>query len=726
MRATLGVLVMGAVLATAGAARGQTLVYSGAGAKASPGGGTRSVLHIGGEFFVFFDDGSQVVYATSADGASFSAPQSASGAPADFGFSVARRDAGTLGLVWGSSGAGGYQLWYREAAISGATLTFGAATLVASSATDVRGYLPTLLYSAIGTPFIAAIEYNRAYVPGSEGGCGPTARYRMVHYRFDGAMWQWQSYCNNFQTLLQPSSVALARSGANMIPSALVASSLASKVVNEATELGEPWNMVPSVSNTISGQLSAVQSLTTVTDVHYVYPDGAGTVGYARQDGTLVVLSANALDVTPVGAGSWPVIARPTDAAGCYTIAYVSGNSIRRRRFSGAIASLSTETTLFTTGAAPTNLSAELESGAPPALVWQVGSEIWFGLPADGAPPALTATPPSALADGVSLVGITGGTFRDTCGTVVPAGALVTVATTLGTIVEADADAGTAGIQVPADGAGNVSFTVRAPGAAGSAVVSAQLATGGLVATVVVPFTLVGDGGVCTSDAGCASGHCSPAFDDELVSYCTTAVCPGCWGGTPSGSCMLANVGIDPGDTCAAGASVTCQAGTCDGLGACAVAPSGTACANPVDMCTMDDACDGAGTCVPGPARVCDDLQACTTDSCDPLLGCVFTPIDCPDAGPVDAGPVDAGPVDGGMPGADAAPGPEAGLPGNDAGGSGADAGGTDWNDFGVRGGGCGCHAGGGRGAVRAQTGAALLLVLLLPLSVIRFRRRRR
>ncbi len=528
-------------------AHAQTVVYSGAGANASiGGGGARPVWQIGGTYFVFFDNGSEVVYATSVDGTSFSAPQSASGAPANQGFSVARRDASTLGLVWGSSGATGYQLWYREATISGTTLTFGAATQVAADPVETRGYLPTLLYSVIGTPFIAALEFGRGYV-GAETGCGNSQRHRMNHYRFDGTAWQWQTYCYDFQTAMTPASIAMARSGANMIPSALVETELNSKIVNEATELGEPWNITP-VAKTISGQLSAVQSATTDTDVHYVFPNGTGTIGYARQDGTLTSLSANALDPTPIGNGTFPVLSRPDSATGCYSIAHASGNGIARRRFSGSIASLAPETTLFTTTGPPTNLSAELETGGSPAMVWQVGTTIYFGLPADNPPPTLTATPTSAPADGAAQVAITGGVLRDTCGTPVAAGTLVTVATTAGTITDADADAGAAGTQVAASAGGAVSVTVQAPSAAAIALVSAHLASGGPVATTSVTF---GD-----PPAGCAA---SPA-------------------GTPC---------VPPDDMC--------TMGTCDGAGSC-LAGLPRDCDDQVE-CTIDS-CDSTLGCV--------------------------------------------------------------------------------------------------------------------------------
>jgi len=79
-------------------------------------------------------------------------------------------------------------------------------------------------------------------------------------------------------------------------------------------------------------------------------------------------------------------------------------------------------------------------------------------------------------------------------------------------------------------------------------------------------------------------------------------------------------------------------------------------------------ASSGAVVCLPCPS--CDDGDACTTDTCDPVLACTHVPsASCNDAG-LDAGPAavdagsDAGASDGG--GADAGSASDAG-PSNDA-----------------------------------------------------------
>lgn len=47
------------------------------------------------------------------------------------------------------------------------------------------------------------------------------------------------------------------------------------------------------------------------------------------------------------------------------------------------------------------------------------------------------------------------------------------------------------------------------------------------------------------------------------------------------------------------------------------------------DACNGDELCDTTShVCGAGPALVCDDSQACTTDSCDSATGCVYTLVD--------------------------------------------------------------------------------------------------
>ena len=50
-------------------------------------------------------------------------------------------------------------------------------------------------------------------------------------------------------------------------------------------------------------------------------------------------------------------------------------------------------------------------------------------------------------------------------------------------------------------------------------------------------------------------------------------------------------------------------------------------------VCTGSEICQ-AGFCIPGTPLTCDDGNVCTVDSCDSVLGCVYTPTDsCPLSG---------------------------------------------------------------------------------------------
>jgi hypothetical protein len=65
-----------------------------------------------------------------------------------------------------------------------------------------------------------------------------------------------------------------------------------------------------------------------------------------------------------------------------------------------------------------------------------------------------------------------------------------------------------------------------------------------------------------------------------------------------------------------------CVAGTC----VLEPVPQGFLC-DDGDVCTVDESCDGAGSCVGGSALDCDDGDPYTSDSCDPVSGCQYTPV---------------------------------------------------------------------------------------------------
>jgi len=114
-------------------------------------------------------------------------------------------------------------------------------------------------------------------------------------------------------------------------------------------------------------------------------------------------------------------------------------------------------------------------------------------------------------------------------------------------------------------------------------------------------------------------GTCGSAAECDDGNPCTVDTCHptlGCQHAAGNaGTVCRAAVGIcDAAETCT-GASTTCPA---DGA-----QPNGTTCSD-ANACTVADTCQG-GICVPGAPVVCDDLNSCTDDTCNPLDGqCVF------------------------------------------------------------------------------------------------------
>jgi RHS repeat-associated protein len=127
------------------------------------------------------------------------------------------------------------------------------------------------------------------------------------------------------------------------------------------------------------------------------------------------------------------------------------------------------------------------------------------------------------------------------------------------------------------------------------------------------------DGNPCTVDS-CDAGQCqhgpaatgTPCGDSNACNGAETCdgagVCVG--GPTPM---------VDDGNPC--------TADSCDPATGVAHVPvaAGTSCSDG-NACNGLETCNGAGTCQPGAALIVDDNNACTIDSCDPVLGVIHTP----------------------------------------------------------------------------------------------------
>ena len=161
------------------------------------------------------------------------------------------------------------------------------------------------------------------------------------------------------------------------------------------------------------------------------------------------------------------------------------------------------------------------------------------------------------------------------------------------------------------------------------------------------------DGDPCTTGDTCAGGGCQGVLDDcDDGNPCTTSYCDPVAGGCES--IPLAGNTCDDGNACTVG-------GSCDDTGQCVggdpiVCDDGTLCTDDScdpdlgcvyenepfgSLCESSGPCWGPGTCEdgfchPGMAVECDDGVYCTMDTCEPGVGCVYTPMDgvCDDGDP--------------------------------------------------------------------------------------------
>lgn len=107
-----------------------------------------------------------------------------------------------------------------------------------------------------------------------------------------------------------------------------------------------------------------------------------------------------------------------------------------------------------------------------------------------------------------------------------------------------------------------------------------------------------------------------------------------CWRWGPGVALRL------PDGTPCDGVSGACTANGRCSLGQCLAMPThlpaGAVCqAEDGNLCTADPRCDGAGHCVETPDdSLCDDGDACATETCDAVTGCVSTPRTCDDGNP--------------------------------------------------------------------------------------------
>ncbi len=146
------------------------------------------------------------------------------------------------------------------------------------------------------------------------------------------------------------------------------------------------------------------------------------------------------------------------------------------------------------------------------------------------------------------------------------------------------------------------------------------------------------DQNACTSGDLCGGGKCAGTgvtnCDDKNV--CTTDSCDvvnGCQHLNVDGNCDDGSLCTQNdkcgGGLCVAGAPLpcndnnSCTTDSCDPIAGCVFKPNTNPC-DDGDPCTANDACNN-GKCLGGGKTVCDDKNVCTTDVCDAVKGCTFT-----------------------------------------------------------------------------------------------------
>lgn len=147
------------------------------------------------------------------------------------------------------------------------------------------------------------------------------------------------------------------------------------------------------------------------------------------------------------------------------------------------------------------------------------------------------------------------------------------------------------------------------------------------------------DGNACTVADVCAAGICAAgtAKNCNDGNLCTSDSCDpkvGCSYLKNSLACEDGDICTEgekcSGGSCTAGQTKNCSDGnvctsdSCDPIKGCVNAPMAGVCSDG-NECTESDSCIG-GICKPGSVKVCDDGNACTSNVCDVVKGCMNDP----------------------------------------------------------------------------------------------------
>jgi Dictyostelium (slime mold) repeat len=219
----------------------------------------------------------------------------------------------------------------------------------------------------------------------------------------------------------------------------------------------------------------------------------------------------------------------------------------------------------------------------------------------------------------------TGFNMTKTCPTVVASGASFLCSVTL---ANNDIDHGVKNLvvtnQVPFPGGPTTTLDCRQPFGG-----TADCTAGSVVTTLGASTSNTASCGACipeTAPINCSAGNVS--FVDEVRATGTDDA--DCLSVPPSPFCNLpvssATTNATPVAPLVCGDNNSCTTDTCDPATGCVFTP--LTCGDN-NACTTDS-CDPALGCVNTPIS-CNDNNSCTNDSCDPATGCVNAPISCGD-----------------------------------------------------------------------------------------------
>lgn len=136
------------------------------------------------------------------------------------------------------------------------------------------------------------------------------------------------------------------------------------------------------------------------------------------------------------------------------------------------------------------------------------------------------------------------------------------------------------------------------------------------------------DGNPCTDDSCVAEEGCVNLPLDNVE----------CLDGDACTQVDRCEAGVCVGDPVLCDDTNPCTDDLCDSTEGCVYTENYASC-DDGEPCTFGDTCK-LGVCVPGPTLSCDDQNPCTEDSCDPVNGCVFSATDkpCDDGNPCSVG----------------------------------------------------------------------------------------